>query len=116
MDERELHGGAESSILNPPKDQFNGILLRSAGLSYCISPPRPDILGTAMSTVQEIKQAVRKLPLSKRLKVVKWVTEFDNAEWDKEMSRDASDGKLDFLVREGKEALKKSQLKPFPRP
>jgi len=69
-----------------------------------------------MSTVQEIKQAVRKLPLSKRLQVVKWVAAFDNDEWDKEMAKDAAIGKLDFLVREGKEALKKGRLKPFPRP
>jgi hypothetical protein len=69
-----------------------------------------------MSTVQEIKQAVRKLPLRKRLTVVRWITEFDNDEWDKEISDDASSGKLDFLVREGKEALKRGRLQPFPRP
>ena len=69
-----------------------------------------------MSTVQEIKQAVRKLPLSKRLKVVKWVTAFDNDEWDRQISKDAARGKLDFLVREGKEALKKGRLQPFPHP
>ena len=67
-----------------------------------------------MSTVQEIKRAVRKLPVSKRLKLVKWVAAFDSDEWDKEISKDASAGKLDFLVREGKEALKKGKLKPFP--
>ena len=81
---------------------------------YCISPPQHDILGnTTMSTVQEIKQAVRKLPLNKRLKVVKWVTAFDNDEWDKQISKDAASGKLDFLVREGKEALKKGRLQPI---
>ena len=69
-----------------------------------------------MSTIQEIKQAVRKLPLSKRLKVVKWVTQFDNDEWDKQLAKDAASGKLDFLMREGKEALKKGRLRPFPRP
>jgi hypothetical protein len=92
------------------------IPLRRNLFFYCISSPQPDILGITMSTVQEIKQAVRKLPLGKRLKVVKWVTAFDNDEWDKEMSKDATNGKLDFLVREGKEALKKGRLQPFPRP
>jgi hypothetical protein len=87
----------------------------TSGLFYCIPNLRPDILGERMSTVQEIKQAVRKLPLSKRLQVVKWVTKFDNDEWDKEMAKDAATGKLDFLVQEGKEALKKGQLKSFPR-
>jgi hypothetical protein len=67
-----------------------------------------------MSTVQEIKRAMLKLPASKRLKLVKWVTAFESDEWDKEISKDASAGKLDFLVREGKEALKKGRLKPFP--
>jgi len=46
---------------------------------------------TTTSTVQEIKQAVRNLPLSKRLKVVKWVTAFDNDEWDKEMAKDGAE-------------------------
>jgi hypothetical protein len=86
------------------------------GFFIAFFAPQTDIPGTTMSTVQEIKQAVRKLPLSKRLKVVKWVAAFDNDEWDKEMSKDAASGKLDFLVREGKEALKKGQLRPFPRP
>jgi len=67
-----------------------------------------------MSTVQEIKQALRKLPAGKRLKLVKWATALDSDEWDKQISKDASAGKLDFLVREGKEALKKGRLKPFP--
>ena len=141
MNEGELHGGAESVILSLSKDQFNGFLpfvskqrsrsgksvalalnakLHFGYVSYCIFAPQHDILASAphttMSTVQEIKQAVRKLPLSKRLKVVKWVTAFDNDEWDKEISKDASSGKLDFLVREGKEALKKGRLQPFPRP
>jgi hypothetical protein len=84
---------------------------------YCIFTLQPDILGnTTMSTVQEIKQAVRKLPLRKRLTVVRWIAAFDNEEWDKEISQDAASGKLDFLVREGKEALKKGRLQPFPRP
>ena len=69
-----------------------------------------------MSTVQEIKQAVRKLPLRDRLKVVKWVAKFEGDEWDKAMDKDAASGKLDFLVREAKEALKKGRLQPFPRP
>ena len=67
-----------------------------------------------MSTVQEIKEAVRKLPVGKRLKVVKWITAFESDEWDKAIAKDAARGKLDFLVREGKEACKKGKLQPFP--
>ena len=66
-----------------------------------------------MSTVQEIKQAVRKLPLGKRLKIVQWVAAFDNDEWDKEMSKDASSGKLDFLLDEAKEIRKSCRLRDW---
>ncbi len=110
MNKGEFHRGAGIRHPEPVAGSVQWVF-------YCILTLQPDILGnTMMSTVQEIKQAVRKLPLSKRLKVVKWVTAFDNDEWDKEMSKDAASGKLDFLVREGKEALKKGRLRLFPRP
>ena len=110
MDEGEFHRGAEARHSEAVEGSVQWVF-------YCIFNLHPDILNkTTMSTVQEIKQAVRKLPLSKRLKVVKWVAAFDNDEWDKEMSKDAASGKLDFLVREGKEAIKKGRLQPFPRP
>jgi hypothetical protein len=125
MDKGEFHRGAEKGSLEPILSRRKPIFRvafcswrNSISSMFLIAffTPQHDILVTTMSTVQEIKQAVRKLPLSKRLKVVKWVTAFDNDEWDKEMSKDASSGKLNFLVREGKEALKKGRLQPFPRP
>jgi hypothetical protein len=67
-----------------------------------------------MSTVQEIKQAMRKLPLGKRLQIVKWAIKDANGEWDQEIDRDAAAGKLDFLVKEAKEAVAKNKLHPFP--
>jgi hypothetical protein len=67
-----------------------------------------------MSTVREIKEAVRRLPVAKRLKVARWVSKFENDEWDKQMSRDAANGKLNFLIAEAKDAAKKGKLRPFP--
>jgi hypothetical protein len=68
-----------------------------------------------MSTVQEIKQAMRKLSLGKRLEIVNWAIKEANGTWDKEMASDATAGRLDFLVQEGKEAVAKGKLHPFPR-
>jgi len=73
------------------------------------------ILIAGMSTVQEIKQAMRKLPLGKRLEIVNWAIREANGKWDKEIDSDASAGRLDFLVREGKEAVAKGKLHAFPR-
>jgi hypothetical protein len=67
-----------------------------------------------MSTVREIKQAMRKLPLGKRLEIVNWAIREANEKWDKEMTADARAGRLDFLVKEGKEASAKGKLHPFP--
>jgi hypothetical protein len=69
-----------------------------------------------MSTVSEIKQAMRRLPLGKRLALVKWAVKEANDTWDKQMAEDAAGGKLDFLVSEAKEAAAKGKLHPFPKP
>jgi hypothetical protein len=39
-----------------------------------------------MSTVSEIKQAMKKLPLGKRLALVKWAVKEANDNWDKQMT------------------------------
>jgi hypothetical protein len=68
-------------------------------------------------TVQAIKLALKKLPLAKRLEIVHWVTtSAEKDDWDQQMDADAADGKLDFLIKEAKDAAKKGRLKPFPRP
>ncbi len=69
-----------------------------------------------MSTVSEIKQAMRKLPLQKRLALVKWAVKEANDTWDKQMSQDAASGKLDFLVSEATDAAVKGKLHAFPKP
>jgi hypothetical protein len=62
---------------------------------------------TTMSTVQEIKQAVRKLPLSKRLKVVKWVAVFDNDEWARRWQKTPPTASLiSWCVKEKKRSKK----------
>jgi hypothetical protein len=67
-----------------------------------------------MSTVQEIKRAMRKLPLGKRLKLVKWAVKEANTAWDKQLAEDAASGNLDFLVNEAKVAAAKGRLHDFP--
>jgi hypothetical protein len=69
-----------------------------------------------MSTVSEIKQAMKKLPLGKRLALVKWAVKEANDNWDKQMTKDAASGKLDFLMREAQEAAAKGKLHAFPTP
>jgi hypothetical protein len=67
-------------------------------------------------TVQAIKLALKKLPLAKRMEIVQWVTKSaDKDEWDKQMDADAAAGKLDFLVRQGKSAVRSGKLLSLPR-
>ena len=67
-------------------------------------------------TVQAIKLAMKKLPLAKRMEIVRWVTQSAGKDkWDKQMDADAEAGKLDFLVKQGKSAVKAGKLLSIPR-
>ena len=53
-----------------------------------------------MSTVEEIKSAISSLSKEDYIHLRKWFSEKDWEQWDEEIKRDSSSGKLDFLVEE----------------
>ena len=55
-----------------------------------------------MSTVEEIKSAISALSEEDYIHLRKWFSEKDWGQWDKEIEKDSSSGKLDFLMEEAK--------------
>lgn len=53
-----------------------------------------------MSTVEEIKSAISALSKEDYIHLREWLSEKDWEQWDEEIERDSSSGKLDFLMEE----------------
>lgn len=53
-----------------------------------------------MSTIQEIEQAVSRLPPKELSTFRSWFAEFDAAAWDKQFEQDVTAGRLDKLADE----------------
>jgi hypothetical protein len=62
----------------------------------------PDISGVATmsTTIEAIETAISKLPPSELAEFRNWFTEFDAANWDRQIEADATSGKLDTLASE----------------
>ena len=64
-----------------------------------------------MTKLQEIEQAVDALPQKDYSRFRRWFLERDWARWDRQIEADAAAGKLDFLIREAREAKANKTLK-----
>jgi hypothetical protein len=53
-----------------------------------------------MSTIQEIEDAIRKLPAADLAALRAWFAEFDADAWDRQFERDVAAGRLDRLAEE----------------
>jgi hypothetical protein len=51
-----------------------------------------------MSTVEEIAEAIRKLPDEDLAALRAWFAEFDSAAWDRQFERDVAEGRLYALA------------------
>lgn len=60
-----------------------------------------------MSTVEEIKSAISALSKEDYLHLREWFSGKDWEQWDEEIQKDSSSGKLDFLMEEA--AAEKNQ-------
>ena len=69
-----------------------------------------------MQTVEEIEAAIDALPRKDWSRLAEWFRLRGQEEWDEQMDRDASSGRLDFLIEEAREARAKSQLREWPEP
>ncbi len=64
-----------------------------------------------MSKVKEIKEAIESLPEKEYKELLRWFTEKDWGKWDRQIAEDSKSGKLDFLVKQAKEAKAKNKLR-----
>ncbi len=53
-----------------------------------------------MSTVEEITDAISKLPADEVERVQAWLAEFSERQWDEQIERDAKAGRLDALIEQ----------------
>ena len=68
-----------------------------------------------MSTVDEIKKAAGALSVTEREELLSWLLDVDD-DWDRQMTRDAASGKLDFLVEEARTSVREESLRDWPKP
>jgi hypothetical protein len=66
-----------------------------------------------MSTIDEIEDAIRKLPEEELVVLRAWFAEFDAAAWDRQFAQDVAAGRLDALAQEAlaQEALAQEALR-----
>lgn len=66
-----------------------------------------------MSTVAEIEQALRALPVHEAKSVAEWLQDYLEDQWDRQMERDASAGALDKLAAQALDHYKAGRVKPL---
>jgi hypothetical protein len=59
-----------------------------------------------MGSLEEIEQAIEKLPPEEFLQTARWVREREQRHWDERLDSDSAAGKLDFLFEEAEEESK----------
>jgi hypothetical protein len=64
-----------------------------------------------MSKVEKLKKEIEELPKEEFTELFQWLSEKDWENWDREIETDSESGKLDFLVKEARQAKKKGTLK-----
>ena len=67
-------------------------------------------------SVEEIEQAIRALGEDEFARIAGRVHALEQERWDNELDRDASSGKLDFLIAEAQEDRRHGRLKDWPPP
>ncbi|MPY91379.1 MAG: hypothetical protein GEU99_26155 [Luteitalea sp.] len=53
-----------------------------------------------MSTVEEIRTAIKRLPRKDLVRFRKWFAEYDAGVWDRQLEQDVTSGRLDSVARE----------------
>ena len=67
-----------------------------------------------MNTVEEIEQAAEQLAPSEFDRLALWVSTRYHDLWKRQMKRDGTDGKLDFLFKEAEEERQANLLRDRP--
>jgi len=69
-----------------------------------------------MSRVEEIERAIQDLSLDEFAQNAQHVHALEQERWDAQLDRDASSGKLDFLIAEALEDREQGRLRDWPGP
>ena len=69
-----------------------------------------------MSRVEDIERAIQELSRDEFAQIAQRFHAIEQERWDAEMDRDASSGRLDFLIAEAQEDRKQGRLKDWPEP
>ena len=64
-------------------------------------------------SVQEIEKAAKELPADELDGLVTRLFDFYNDRWDKQIEADAKAGRLDALLNEAREEIRKGHTKPL---
>jgi hypothetical protein len=64
-------------------------------------------------SVLELEQAISQLPSEELSRLAQWFEEFMADEWDRQIERDVSDGKLDHLARKADEDFEAGRCTPL---
>lgn len=66
-----------------------------------------------MTRVEELQSQIESLPDEDFRVLHKWMSERDWDKWDKQIEADSASGKLDFLIAEASDALRKGNARPL---
>ena len=67
-------------------------------------------------SIEEIERAIRALGEDEFARIAARVHALEQERWDAELDRDASSGKLDFLIAEAQDDRRRGRLKDWPTP
>ena len=63
--------------------------------------------------VQEIETAIKQLPEHDVWKLADWFTEYKNRLWDEQIEDDVNAGRLDHLIAEAKDEIRRGMTTPL---
>jgi len=65
-------------------------------------------------SLAEIKTAIEQLSFAERAELAAWLHGWSDDEWDDQMKRDITSGKLDDVLREVEDDMKAGRLREMP--
>lgn len=66
-----------------------------------------------MGQVEELEQKVKELSSDQLREFRRWFVEFDAELWDRQLERDAAEGRLDDLIEEALEEHRQGRTRPL---
>ncbi len=73
-------------------------------------------IGTVNATVRKLADEVRSLPENEREEFLSWLAEYELSHpdpWDEQIERDASDGRLDAVLKRVRDDIQAGRTKPL---